>query len=75
MKRLKSSASTSTITRESEPRVHNATINVEIMKNVNFNLKPVRGKKLPLKTKTTIYYDDLEKKSNGKTFAPQPIFF
>ena len=47
------------------------------MKNFNFNLKPVRGKKLPLKTKTTIYYDDLdlEKKSNGKTFAPQPVFF
>ena len=31
------------------------------MKNVNLNLKPVSGKKLPLKVKTTINYDDLKK--------------
>ena len=31
------------------------------MKNVNLNLKPARRKKLPLKVKTTIDYDDLEK--------------
>ena len=41
----KSSTSTSTITRKSEPLMHNVTINVGIMKNVNLNLKPVRGKK------------------------------
>ena len=34
------------------------TINVGIMKNVNLNVKPIRGKNLPLKVKTTIYYDD-----------------
>ena len=32
------------------------------MKNVNLNLTPVGGKKLPLKIKTTINYDDLKKK-------------
>ena len=31
------------------------------MKNGNLNLKLVRGKKLPLKVKTTINYDDLKK--------------
>ena len=31
------------------------------MKNVNLNLEPVRGKKLSLKVKTTINYDDLKK--------------
>ena len=31
------------------------------MKNDNLNLKPVRGKKLLLKVKTTINYDDLKK--------------
>ena len=58
----KSSTLTSTITRISEPLIHNVTINVGIMKNINFNLKPVRGKKLPLKVKTTINYDDLKKR-------------
>ena len=70
----KSSASTSTITRKSEPLMHNVTINVGIMRNVNLNLKPVRGKKLPLKVKTTINYDDLKKKSNRKAFTPRPVF-
>ena len=37
--------------------MHSATINVGIMKNVNLNLQPVRGKKLLLKVKTTINYD------------------
>ena len=45
LKPSKSSTSTSTITRKSEPLMHNVTINVGIMKNVNLNLKPVRGKK------------------------------
>ena len=62
----KSSTSTSTITRKSEPLMHSATINVGIMKNVNLNLKPVRGKKLPLKVKTTMNYDDLKKRAVGK---------
>ena len=44
------------------------------MKNVDLNLKPVRGKKLPLKVKTTINYDDLKKKSNRKAFTPRPVF-
>ena len=57
----KSSTSTSTITRKSEPLMHSVTINVGIMKNIKLNLKPVRGKKLPLKVKTTINYDDLKK--------------
>ena len=46
--------------------MHNVTINVGIMKNVNLNLKPVRGKKLPLKVKTTINYDDLKKRAIEK---------
>ena len=33
------------------------------MKNVNLNLKPVRGKKLPLRVKTTINYHDLKKRA------------
>ena len=44
------------------------------MKNVDLNLKPVTGKKLPLKVKTTINYDDLKKKSNRKAFTPRPVF-
>ena len=36
------------------------------MKNVSLNIKPVRGKKLPLKAKTTINYDDLEKRAIEK---------
>ena len=62
----KSSTSTSTITRKSEPLMHNVTINVETMKNVNLNLKPVRGKKLPLKVKIAINYDDLKKRAIEK---------
>ena len=46
--------------------MHSVTINVGIMKNVNLNLKPVRGKKLPLKVKTTINYDDLKKRAIEK---------
>ena len=65
-KPCKSSTSTSTITRKSEPLMHSVTINVGIMKNVNLNLKPVRGKKLPLKVKTTINYDDLKKRAIEK---------
>ena len=41
--------------------MHNVTINVGIMKNLNLNLKPVRGKKLLLIGKTTIDYDVLKK--------------
>ena len=45
------------------------------MKNVNLNLPPVGGKKLQLKVKTTINYDDLEKKkSNRKAFKSRPVF-
>ena len=62
----KSSTSTCTITRKSEPLMHSVTINVGIMKNVNLNLKSVRGKKLPLKVKTTINYDDLKKRAKEK---------
>ena len=62
----KSSTSTSTITRKSEPLMHNVTIYVEIMKNVKLNLKAVRGKELPLKVKTTINYDDLKKRAIEK---------
>ena len=36
------------------------------MKSVSLNIKPVRGKKLPLKAKTTINYDDLEKRAIEK---------
>ena len=36
------------------------------MKNVNLNLKPVRGRKLPLKVKTAINYDDLKKRAIEK---------
>ena len=36
------------------------------MKNVSLNIKPVRGKKLPLKAKTTINDDDLEKRAIEK---------
>ena len=46
--------------------MHNVTINVGIMKSVNLNLKPVRGKKLPLKVKTIINYEDLKKSAIGK---------
>ena len=46
--------------------MHNVTINVGIMKNVNLNLKRVRGKKLPLKVKTTINYDNLKKRAIEK---------
>ena len=70
----KSSTSTCTITRTSEPLMHSVTINVGIMKNVNLNLKPVRGKTLPLKVKPTINYDDLKKKSNRKGFTSRPVF-
>ena len=69
----KSSTSTSTIARKGEQLTHNVIINVGIMKNVNLNLKLVRGKKLPLKVKTTINYDDLKKKCNGKAFTPRPL--
>ena len=62
----KSSSSTCTITRTSKPLMHNVTINVGIMKNVNLNLKPVRGKTLPLKVKPTINYDDLKKRATEK---------
>ena len=62
----KCSTLTSTITRKSEPLMHNVTINVGIMKSVNLNLKPVRGKKLPLKVKTIINYEDLKKSAIGK---------
>ena len=65
-KPLKSSTSTSTITRKSKPLMHNVTINAGIMKNMNLNLKPVRGKKLPLKVKTTINYDNLKKRAVEK---------
>ena len=41
--------------------MHNVTINVGIMKNINLNLRPIRGKKLPIKVKTTINYDYLKK--------------
>ena len=61
-KPLKGLTSTSTITRKSEPPMHS----VGIMKNVNLNLKPVRGKKLLLKVKTTINYDDLKKRAIEK---------
>ena len=57
----KSSTSTSTITRKSEPLIHSITVNVGIVKNVIFNLKPVREKKLPSKVKTAINYDDFKK--------------
>ena len=43
--------------------MHNVTINVGIVKNVNLNLKPVRGKKLQLKVKATINYDHLKKRA------------
>ena len=46
--------------------MHSVTINVGIMKNIKLNLKPVRGKKLPLKVKTTINYDDLKKRAIEK---------
>ena len=69
----KSLTSTCSITRKSEPLMHSVTINVGIMKNVNLNLKPVRGKKLPLKVKTTINFDDLKKKSNRKGFTSRPV--
>ena len=46
--------------------MHNVTINVGIMKNINFNLKPAREKKLPLKVKTTINYDNLKKRAIEK---------
>ena len=36
------------------------------MKNVNLSLKPVRGKKLLLKVKTTINYDNLKKRATEK---------
>ena len=36
------------------------------MKKVNLNLKPVRKKKLSLKVKTTINYDDLKKRAIEK---------
>ena len=64
----KSSALTSTITRKNKPLMHSVTINVGINLNlnVNLNLKPVRGKKLPLKVKTTINYDDLKKRAIEK---------
>ena len=62
----KSSTSTSTITRESEPLIHNETKNVGIMKNVSLNLKSAREKKLALKVKTTINYDDLKKRAIQK---------
>ena len=58
----KSLTSTSTITRKSEPLMRNVTINVGNMENVNLNFKPVRGKKLPLKVKTLINYEDLKKR-------------
>ena len=62
----KSSTSTSTINRKREPLIHNLTLNVGIMENVNLNLKSVRGKKLLLKVKTTINYDDLKKRAIEK---------
>ena len=65
-KTSKSSTSTSTITRKSEPLLHSVTINVGIMNNVSLNLKPVSGKKLPLKFKTTINFDDLKKRAIEK---------
>ena len=46
--------------------MHNLTINVGIMKNVDLNLKLVRGKKYPLKVKTTVNYDDLKKRATEK---------
>ena len=46
--------------------MHNVTVNVGIMKTSNLNLKPVRGKKLPLKVITTINYDDLKKRTIEK---------
>ena len=54
-------------------KVNHSCIMKNVMKNVNLNLKPVRGKKLLLKVKTTINYDDL-KKSNRKAFTPRPVF-
>ena len=69
----KSSTSTCTIIRKSGPLMHSVTINVGIMKSVNLNLKPVRGKKLPLKVKTTINFDDLKKKINRKGFTSRPV--
>ena len=36
-------------------------MNVGTMENLNLNLKPLRGKKLPSKDKTAIKYDDLKK--------------
>ena len=46
--------------------MHNVTVNVGIMKTSNLNLKPVRGKKLPLNVITTINYDDLKKRTMEK---------
>ena len=53
----KCSTSTFAITRKSQPLMLNVTINVGIMKSGNLNLKPVRGKRIPL----TINCDDLKK--------------
>ena len=46
--------------------MQNVTVNVGIMATSNLNLKPVRGKKLPLKVKTTVNYDDLKKRAIEK---------
>ena len=45
------------------------------MKNVNLNLPPVGGKKLQLKVKTTINYDDLKKKRVTEKHSNHDQFF
>ena len=45
------------------------------MKNVNLNHKPVRKKKLPLKVKTAISYDDLKKRAIEKLLHHGQSFF
>ena len=71
---LKRSTSTSTITRKSESLIDDVTINVGIMKNVNLNLKLVRGKKSTLKVKTTINYDDLKKEQLKSIHSTTSLF-
>ena len=79
----KSSASTSTITRKSKPLIHNVTINIGIMKNVNLNLKPVRGKKLPLKVEGALsglrqflaIENPLKMMKNAFYFTSKALFF
>ena len=49
-------------------------MNVGTMENLNLNLKPLRGKKLPSKVKTAIKYDDLKKEEQKRINSTKSPF-